>query len=114
MALCPGTTLNGQQVRIAAGSAPAAAYVLGGIGMFNTVQLAIDTDVVGTNGLFYDNGFALDAAGCLYGTTATAGTDQYQGGLRRSAAGALVYTLGATTQYVNGNPVDANGALACV
>ena len=78
----------------------------------NNGSIAIDTNAVA--GALADNGFAQNASGALYGTTTVAGTDDYQAGSRRSAAGALVYVVGAGVAVQNGNPVDANGALATI
>lgn len=112
MALSPSLTISGGRVSITAGAAQAPNFIAGGAGFMNNGSLAIDTNAVAGNAA--DNGFAQNASGAYYGTTTLAGTDDYQAGLRRSAAGALVYVVGAGTGFSNGNPIDANGALACV
>lgn len=79
---------------------------------FGGDKIAIDTNAVA--GTSKRNGFAANAAGALYGTTTLAGTDDYAAGVRRSAAGAIVYVNGAATRFSNGNPTDNNGALAVI
>ena len=103
-------TISGDRVTVTAAPGQVPDFISQGLGFMNNGSLAIDTNAVA--GPAAVNGLSQSAAGALYGTTALAGTDDYQAGLRRSAAGALVYVVGASSQYVNGNPVDANGALA--
>jgi hypothetical protein len=112
MAISPSLTISGGRVSITASPGQAPDFLNEGIGYMNNGSLAIDTNAVaGSNSI---NGFAQNSTGALYGTTVTAGSDEYQAGARRSTAGALVYVVGAATQYGNGNPQDANGALACI
>jgi hypothetical protein len=78
----------------------------------NNGSLALDTNAV--SGSTFANGFAISPNGALFGTVTVAGTDDFQAGARRSATGAVVFVVGAATQFGNGNPQDANGALACI
>lgn len=114
MSVCPGVTYVNNQLRAITFSNPVPALFSSGLGFQDSAQIDIDTDVVGTNGLIYNNGFALNGLGVLYGTTALNSTDQYQGGLRRAINGAIVYVRGSPTQYCNGNPIGASGELACI
>jgi len=98
------------------GSASAAAGGAGAAGRiiftYFVDKLALDTNAVA--GSTFNNGFAVSSTGALFGTVAVAGTDDFQAGVRRSATGAVVFVVGAPTQFGNGNPQDANGALACI
>lgn len=112
MALSPALTISGGRVSITAGAAQAPNFISAGSGFMNNGSLALDTNAVA--GVAADNGFAQNASGAYYGTLTVAASDDYQGGVRRSSAGAIVYVVGAATQYGNGNPQGANGELACV
>lgn len=112
MAIAPGLTISSGRVSITAGAGQVPNFISQGVGFMNNGSLALDTNAVAGN--VQDNGFAMNASGALYGTLSTAGTDDYQAGARRSAAGAVVYVVGAATQYGNGNPQGANGELACI
>lgn len=114
MAFVTGITLSSDRVPITSGAAQVADYVEQGLGRMNSGNLAVDTDAVPAPPAGYTGGFAVNASGAVYGTTTTAGTDVWEGGVRRSLAGALVYELAATTQYDNGNPLTANGVLAVI
>lgn len=114
MAFVTGITLSSERVPITASAAQVADYVEQGLGRMNSGNLAIDTNVVPGPPAGYSNGFAVNASGAVYGTTALVGSDVWEGGVRRAIDGALVYELAATTQYDNGNPLTANGVLAVI
>lgn len=112
MSLVPGLTItNGRvDVTVAAGSDPD--FFNQGVGFLSNGTLAIDSDApTGSN---YRAGIRQNANGAFFGTTSTAGTDIYVGGLRVSAAGQLVYAVAANQEFVNGNPIRTTGALATV
>jgi hypothetical protein len=112
MSIAPGLTISGGRVLITAGAGQVPDFINQGVGFMNNGSLAIDTNAVA--GSAFKDGFAQNTSGAFYGTTTTSATDVYEGGARRSLAGAVVYIVGAATQYGNGNPQDANGALACI
>lgn len=112
MAVANGLTISGGRVSITAGAGQVPNFLNQGVGFMNNGSLALDTNAPA--GGIYNNGFAVSANGALYGTTVLSGTDDYQAGARRSAAGAVVYVVGAATQVNNGNPQDAAGTLACI
>lgn len=112
MSISPPLTISGGRVSITAGAGQVPNFISEGVGFMNNGSLALDTNAVAGNN--YDNGFAMNASGALYGTLSLAGTDDYQAGLRRSAAGALVYFVGVPTAFSSGNPIGINGELACV
>ena len=114
MALVPGITLSSARVPITSGAAQVADRVVQGIGRMNNDNLAIDTNAVPATPAGYSNGFAVNASGAVYVTTALTGTDVWEAGLRRAIDGALVVEEAATTQYDNGNPLTANGVLAVI
>jgi hypothetical protein len=98
------------RVNISAGLAKVADRIVEGIGRMNDGSLAIDT--AAPSGSNYSRGFRLNSSGAIFGTTATAGTDQWIEGLRVSSLGQLVYEVAASTSFVNGNPLTANGRFA--
>jgi hypothetical protein len=81
---------------------------VGGIG-FIGANMIIDTNAV--SGTYTDHGIAQSIAGAIYGTTTTAGSDVFKDGLRLTLSGQLVYAQANPAQVINGNPLDANGAL---
>lgn len=108
--LHPALIFSSDRVRITAGAAQAPDSISQGVGFMSTGKLAIDTNAVaGSNS---PSGIARNAAGAIYGTTSVAAGDVFQGGLRYSQSGQLVYVDAAGVGFCNGNPVDANGALA--
>jgi len=82
-----------------------------GFGFLTNGSLALDTDVPAGN--YYNAGIRQSAGGAIYITTTLAGTDVWVGGLRVSTLGQLVCSESASTNYVNGNPLTATGALSC-
>jgi len=112
MAFAPGMLISGGNVSVTAAAGQTPDFFNQGVGFMNNGSLAIDTNAVA--GIQTTNGFAQSPAGAFYGTTAVTATDDYQAGFRRTATGAVVYTLGAATRQANGTPQDANGALAAV
>jgi hypothetical protein len=118
MAISPGLTISSGRVFISAGLAKNPDFINQGIGFMNSGALAINTSAVSVAAAQFVNGFAVAPIGSLYGTTTLdrggAGTDTYHSGLRRDVNGALVYAVAAPTDYSNGNPVTATGALACI
>lgn len=109
--IAPGMTINSNgriECTIGAGTTPN--FFNQGVGFMTNGELAIDTNA--PSGSNYRNGIRQSSAGAFYGTTSTAGTDIWIGGLRVSASGQLVYEVANGTQYVNGNPLTANGRLA--
>jgi len=109
--LAPGMTINSNgRVEATVGAATEPDFFNEGVGFMSNGDLAIDTDApAGSN---YRAGIRQNAAGAFYGTTSTAGTDLWIGGLRVSVDGQLVYEAANGTQYVNGNPLTANGRFA--
>jgi hypothetical protein len=84
----------------------------GGFAFGANGRLCISTAApAGTN---YIKGIRTTTAGIIYGTTSTAGTDQYVGGLRVATSGALVYAIAAATAAVGGDPTTSTGALAAI
>jgi hypothetical protein len=118
MAIAPGLTISSGRVFISAGLAKNPDFINQGIGFMNSGALAINTAAVSLSTTLYVGGFPLPPIGSLYGTTTLdrggAGTDTYHSGLRCDVNGAIVYALAAPTDYSNGNPVTATGALACI
>lgn len=109
--LAPGMTINSNgrvESTIGAGTAPD--FFNQGIGFMTNGELAIDTNAPA--GSVYRNGIRQSAAGALYGTTSTAGSDVWIGGLRVSVDGQLVYEAANAASYVNGNPLTSNGVFA--
>jgi len=111
--LAPGMTINSNgRITATIGAATDPDFFNEGVGYMSNGELAIDTDApAGSN---YTSGIRQSALGAFYGTTSTAATDVWIGGIRVSAAGQLVYELANGTQYVNGNPLTANGRLALI
>lgn len=109
--LAPGMTIDASgSVNATIGAATDPDFFNEGVGFMTNGDLAIDTD--SPTGSIYRAGIRQSALGAFYGTTSTAGTDVYIGGLRVSAAGQLVYEVANGTQYVNGNPLTANARFA--
>ncbi len=109
--LAPGMTISaGNSVNATIGAATAPTFFNQGVGFMANGDIAIDTDA--PSGSIYRNGIRQSALGAFYGTTSTAGSDVWIGGLRVSAAGQLVYEVADGTQTVNGNPLTANGVFA--
>lgn len=108
--IAPGATYTAAgRLNATAGAASAPTLFVGGVGYLNTQFVAIETNAVA--GVFSDQGIAQSSAGAFYGTTTASGTDFFQGGLRISATGQIVYVQANPASVVNGNPLAANGAL---
>ncbi len=101
--ICPGSS------GFTVGANPTVARIVNGFGVDATGKLCIDTDPVA--GSLWVAGFRISATGALYGTTTTTGTKSVQG-VRISDTGQVVYAAAAAQDYVNGNPIRTNGALA--
>jgi hypothetical protein len=86
---------------------PTATLQVNGFG-FAAGVVVLDSNAIA--GSIVMDGIARSAAGAMYGTTSTAGTDVFLGGMRLSATGQLVVAQADPARIVNGNPVDANGA----
>lgn len=110
--IAPGLTISGGRISVTAGAATAPALINQGYGFMANGSLAIDTDAAA--GANYGAGFRLSAAGAIYGTTSTAGTDTVNQGLLMSITGQVIYESAAATLVVNGNPITANGRLAVI
>lgn len=111
--LALGMTINSNgRVTATIGAATDPDFFNEGVGFMSNGELAIDTDA--PSGSIYREGIRQSALGAFYGTTSTAGTDVWIGGLRVSVDGVLVYELANGTQYVNGNPLTANGVFAAI
>lgn len=109
--LAPGMTINSNgRVEATIGAATDPDFFNEGVGFMTNGDLAIDTAApAGSN---YREGIRQSALGAFYGTTSTAATDVWIGGIRVSAAGQIVYEVANGTQYVNGNPLTSNGRFA--
>lgn len=107
-----GAVFSSGRVDITAGAAQAPDFISAGVGRMNDGSLAVDTNA--PSGSAYINGVRLSAAGAVYGTTSTAGSDVWVSGMRVSAAGQLVYEAAAVTAFQNGNPQTANGRFATI
>jgi hypothetical protein len=106
--------------------APGAAFTLGGrlevsstepdyfdqgVGFVTGGAIAVDDSA--PTGSLYSNGLRVNASGALYVTEETDPSDVWVQGLRVSALGQIVIELADPTQVSNGNPITANGLLAC-
>ncbi len=110
--LTPGLVFSSGRVDITVGAGQAPDVMNQGLGFMNDGSLAVNTSAPsGTN---YMAGLRLSAAGAVYGTTSTAGSDVWIGGVRVSASGQLVYEAAAATAYNNGNPLTSNGRFATI
>jgi len=108
--LAPNATYTAAgRLNAVASIGPTANYVVGGIGFSSAGNIIIDTNAASSP--TFDAGMAQSAGGAIYGTTTTAGTDIFQNALRFTSAGVLVYVQADPVRVVNGNPLDANGAL---
>lgn len=101
--ICPGSS------GFTVGANPTVARVVNGFGVDSDGKLCIDTDAI--SGSLKRNGFSINANGAIYGTTTTTGTKSVEG-VRISDTGQVVYAAAAAQDYVNGNPIRTNGALA--
>ncbi len=111
MSLTPGIALTSGKYDITASSGPTAtAWFQGGFGKGASDVLLVDT--AAPSGALWIDGFRVNATGCIFGTTSTASDDIWVAGLRCSKEGAVVYEVAAVTQWVNGNPITANGRLS--
>lgn len=81
----------------------------GGIGFDAAGNVLLDTNAVA--GTKVDQGVAVNATSCLYGTTTVAATDYFENGLRLSATGQLVYVQANPAVISNGNPFNASSAM---
>ncbi len=109
--LAPGVTINSNgRIEATIGAATNPSFFNEGVGFMANGELAIDTDAPA--GDIYRAGIRQSALGAFYGTTSTAGTDIWIGGLRVSVSGQLVYEVANGVDYVNGNPLTSNGRLA--
>lgn len=108
--LAPGSVFGSGKIGITAAAAQAPDFFNEGVGFMNNGGLAVDTGAPA--GSLYRAGVRQNAAGAFYGTTSTAGTDIWVGGLLLSILGQIVYEDAASTFYSNGNPLTANGRLA--
>lgn len=105
-------TFSSDRVTVTAGLGTVPAVISGGYGFMANGSLAIDTDVPAGNN--YDAGIRMSAAGAVYGTITSDPSDVIVNGLRITQTGAVVYESAATTLVVNGNPLTANGRLAVI
>ena len=112
--LSPGTVLSGAgTLRILTGAPPAVVGRMpGGFAFGVNGRLCIHTGAPAGNN--YIKGIRTTTDGIIYGTTTVSGTDQYVGGLRVAASGALVYLSSAVQAHVGGDPIRTTGALATV
>jgi hypothetical protein len=109
--LTPGIALSSGRYDITASASPTAtAWFQGGFGRGANDVLLVDTDA--PSGALWLEGYRVNATGCIFGTTSEASDDVWISGLRCSIDGAIVYEAAAATQWVNGNPITANGRLA--
>lgn len=110
--LAPGCSFTAAgRLNALASAGPTAIVAQGGIGFDAAGNVLIDTNAVA--GTKVDQGIAVNATNCLYGTTTAAGTDFFVNGLRLSATGQLVYAQANPALVSNGNPLSATGAM-CV
>lgn len=101
------TTGAGSRVAATIGLGTTADFLSSGIGFKTGGNLAIDTSApAGGN---FDEGIALNASGCIYGTLAQSGTDLWVQGVRISALGQLVIESADAAVFSSGNPITAAG-----
>jgi hypothetical protein len=112
MSLVPGLTISSGRVDVTVAANPTPSFFNQGVGFASNGALNIDS--AAPTGVTYRAGIRQNAQGAFYGTTSTAGTDIFIGGLRVSAAGQLVYESAVAQNHVNGNPIRTNGALAVI
>lgn len=112
MSLVPGMIVSSGRIDVTVAANPTPAFFNQGVGFAANGTLSIDSNA--PSGSNYRAGIRQNAQGAFYGTTSTAGTDVYSGGLRVSASGQLVYAVAAAQDHVNGNPIRTNGALATI
>ena len=106
--LVPGITFTAASrtnATIGAGTAPN--FQNQGFGFMTGGNLAIDTNIP-AGSIFY-KGFALSAAGALYGTTVQSASDAWVEGIRVSAIGQIVYESANPSNFASGNPITAAG-----
>lgn len=109
MLAIPSVFTAAGRVTATLGAAPTPALILGGIGFSSAGALVLDSNApAGANFLA---GLIRSATGALYATITLTGTDVFLGGLRVALTGALVVVQADPVRVVNGNPLDANGAL---
>lgn len=109
--ISPGATLRADgTLPVTIGAGQAANFVNEGIGFMNNGSVAIDTNA--PSGGLSDRGYSINSTGALFGTTVVSGTDLFIEGVRVTTLGQVVYVLAIPTQFVNGNPVGAQGELA--
>lgn len=108
--IAPGAVFSSGRVTITVGAGQTPDRIVQGIGRMNDGSLAVDSNApTGSN---YCGGFRMSAAGAIYGTTSTAGSDVWVQGVRTSSAGQLIYQNAAAVTFQNGNPQTASGLFA--